>query len=80
MRRLLATVPDPFDTLEEYRRARHEDVALMDNEQLSAERIWTSIRWSSLRQHRRHDEACWWRTRLDVITRECQRRQRRTRR
>jgi len=69
--------PDPFDSLEQWRRARHDDLAAMDDERLAAERIQVAVVKSLLIVNECWDGAKWWSARLARIGTEIARRKRR---
>jgi hypothetical protein len=48
----LYSEPDPYDTVESFERANHDDVAQLTLGEIDAERILARFRWAALIHHR----------------------------
>jgi len=62
------TVPNPFDTIEEYQRYLHHDLGRMDREQLFTERYKIRRALSICDEQRQARKADWLRERLRHVT------------
>lgn len=63
---VLYPVPDPFDTLEQYRRAIHADLPTFTRDELLAERTQVKLR---LLVSTERDGRAWLEQRLEAVTR-----------
>jgi hypothetical protein len=61
--------PNPYDMVEEFRRWRHEDVGLLDDDTLLRERTLAKLRWATT-----ETPSTWLRDRLHVLDAEAGRR------